>query len=246
MEGSLAAQGNASLKRFRSTGSCGSWRPETNSALTRVPASQAVYIPSADARKRMRSSGEDQIAHWRERGQCMCSRCRTGTAGRERKRDCDQAREVGRLLAERKHPPAAGGLTGGMAAAAAEGCSQAGENLGRPAAGNRSRSGVPATDPWRPRPVSGEVMRNGLLVRSSDGVIAVGGGDWGTLSEVAVAHLALACRWSPSTGGRSGMLLVSPSPMIASVVPACGGRARRRADRNTALSGLASHRCDLT
>ncbi len=88
------------------------------------------------------------------------------------------------MLAERGIRVVTGGLSGVMAAAA-EGCSQAGGiSIGllpgteRAAASQHLTVAVPTG--------LGE-LRNGLVVRSSDGVIAVGG-SWGTLSEVALAH----------------------------------------------------------
>lgn len=100
------------------------------------------------------------------------------------RRDCERAREVGRLLAERGSCVLTGGLSGVMAAAA-EGCSQA---------GGISIGLLPGTDREAASPHLtialstglGE-LRNGLLVRSADGIVAVGG-SWGTLSEVALAH----------------------------------------------------------
>jgi uncharacterized protein (TIGR00725 family) len=91
------------------------------------------------------------------------------------------AREVGRLLAEAGAIVLTGGL-GGVMAAATEGAA---------AVGGLTVALLPGTD----RSVSsasvviatglGE-LRNGLLVRAADAVIAVGG-SWGTLSEVALA-----------------------------------------------------------
>lgn len=96
--------------------------------------------------------------------------------------DVDAAREVGRLLAEAGAIVLTGGL-GGVMAAATEGAN---------AAGGTTVALLPGTD----RSVSsasvviptglGE-LRNGLLVRAADAVIAVGG-SWGTLSEVALAR----------------------------------------------------------
>ena len=98
--------------------------------------------------------------------------------------DVDAAREVGRLLAEAGAIVLTGGL-GGVMAAATEGAN---------AAGGITVALLPGTD----RSVSsasvviptglGE-LRNGLLVRAADAVIAVGG-SWGTLSEVALAMRA--------------------------------------------------------
>lgn len=132
-------------------------------------------------------------------------------------RDCDQAREVGRLLAERGIRVVTGGLTGVMAAAA-EGCSQAdGISIGllpgtdREAASPRLTLALPTG--------LGE-LRNGLLVRSSDGVIAVGG-SWGTLSEVAVAHrlgvpVVTLHGWSVwDAAGVSLPMIIASSPLVA-------------------------------
>ena len=79
-----------------------------------------------------------------------------------------------------------GGL-GGVMAAAAKGCNEA---------GGTSVGLLPGTDRADANPhltISlptglGE-LRNGLLVRAADGLIAVGG-SWGTLSEIALARRA--------------------------------------------------------
>ena len=134
-----------------------------------------------------------------------------------RERDRDLAREVGRLLAERGIRVVTGGLTGVMAAAA-EGCSQAGgisigllPGTDREAASPRLTVALPTG--------LGE-LRNGLLVRSSDGVIAVGG-SWGTLSEVAVAHrlgvpVVTLHGWSVwDAAGVSLPMIIASSPLVA-------------------------------
>jgi hypothetical protein len=91
------------------------------------------------------------------------------------------AREVGRLLAETGAIVVTGGL-GGVMAAATEGASSA---------GGLTVALLPGTD----RSVSSAAvviptglgeLRNGLLVRAADAVIAIGG-SWGTLSEIALA-----------------------------------------------------------
>jgi uncharacterized protein (TIGR00725 family) len=91
--------------------------------------------------------------------------------------------ELGRLLAEAGAVVLTGGL-GGVMAAAAEGAREAGgisigllPGLDR-TAGSPAHTVLVATG-------LGE-LRNGLLVRAADAVIAVGG-SWGTLSEVALA-----------------------------------------------------------
>lgn len=91
------------------------------------------------------------------------------------------AREAGRLLAERGYVVLTGGL-GGVMAAAAEG-----------AAGGTVVALLPGADRSAASPGHTVViptglgeLRNGLLVRSADAVLAIGGA-WGTLSEIALA-----------------------------------------------------------
>jgi uncharacterized protein (TIGR00725 family) len=92
------------------------------------------------------------------------------------------ARDVGRLLAERGAVVVTGGL-GGVMAAAAEGCAHAGgQSLG--ILPGTDRTGASST---LSIPTGLGELRNGLIVRSVDGVIAVGG-SWGTLSELALAQ----------------------------------------------------------
>lgn len=96
--------------------------------------------------------------------------------------DVAAAREVGRLLAEAGAIVLTGGL-GGVMAAATEGANAAGgTTVALLPEGDRSRSAATVAIPTG----LGE-MRNALLVRSVDAVIAVGGG-WGTLSEIALAQ----------------------------------------------------------
>jgi uncharacterized protein (TIGR00725 family) len=96
--------------------------------------------------------------------------------------DVEVAREVGRLLAERGAIVLTGGL-GGVMRAAVEGAD---------AAGGITVALLPGTD----RSVGASTvvlptglgeLRNGLLVRCADAVIAIGG-SWGTLSEIALAR----------------------------------------------------------
>ena len=93
------------------------------------------------------------------------------------------AEEVGRLLASRGAVVVTGGL-GGVMAAASRGASEAGGvALGLLPGPDRS-----AGNRWLTVSVPtgmGE-LRNGLIVRAADVVIAVGG-EYGTLSEVALA-----------------------------------------------------------
>ena len=95
--------------------------------------------------------------------------------------ECSTAREVGRLLAERGAIVLTGGL-GGVMAAATEGADAAGGLTVALQPGSR-REPSPATVVL---PTGLGELRNGLLVRCAEAVIAVGG-SWGTLSEVALA-----------------------------------------------------------
>jgi uncharacterized protein (TIGR00725 family) len=95
----------------------------------------------------------------------------------------EQASEAGRLVASRGWVLVTGGLGGGMAAAAA----------GASSAGGTAVAVLPGTDRAAASHGHGIViatgmgeMRNALIVRSVDAVLAVGG-SWGTLSEIAFA-----------------------------------------------------------
>jgi len=95
----------------------------------------------------------------------------------------DAARTAGRLLAERAYVVVTGGL-GGVMAAAAAGASDAGGTAVALLPGTNRESASPGHTVVIPTGL-GE-MRNALLVRTVDAVIAIGGG-WGTLSEIALA-----------------------------------------------------------
>jgi uncharacterized protein (TIGR00725 family) len=93
------------------------------------------------------------------------------------------AREVGRLLGERGCVVVTGGL-GGVMAAASEGAASCGAVVvgllpGLDRAGANEWVSVPI-------PTGMGELRNGLVVRAAEGLIAVGG-EFGTLSEVALA-----------------------------------------------------------
>jgi len=98
--------------------------------------------------------------------------------------EAEWAGAVGRLIAERGAVLVCGGL-GGVMAAAARGAKEAGGlTVGilpgaDPADANASIDVALATG-------MGE-MRNALIVRAAQAVIAIGGG-WGTLSEIALAR----------------------------------------------------------
>ncbi len=98
--------------------------------------------------------------------------------------ECELAEETGALLAAQRTIVVTGGL-GGVMAAAAQGAQRAGgrtvgllPGLDRVAAAE-SNSVVIRTGLGQ--------LRNGLVVNSADGVIAIGG-SWGTLSELALAR----------------------------------------------------------
>jgi len=93
------------------------------------------------------------------------------------------ARQVGRLLAERGAILVCGGL-GGVMAAACEGAFKRGGLTVGLLPGSDRATGNPYLTVAVPTGM-GE-LRNGLVVRTADAVIAVGG-SWGTLSEVALA-----------------------------------------------------------
>ncbi|MGN6473508.1 MAG: TIGR00725 family protein [Mycobacteriales bacterium] len=96
------------------------------------------------------------------------------------------AREVGRLLAERRCVVVCGGL-GGVMAAVADGTRSAGGTcVGLLPGATREGANESLTVAI---PTGLGQGRNALVVRSADGVIAVGG-SWGTLSEVALARRA--------------------------------------------------------
>ena len=96
------------------------------------------------------------------------------------------AEEVGRLLAEAGAVVVTGGL-GGVMEAASKGAREAGgTTLGILPGSDRREA-----NPWVTVAVPtgmGEA-RNALVVRAADGLIAVGG-EWGTLSEIALARTA--------------------------------------------------------
>ena len=93
------------------------------------------------------------------------------------------ARRVGLLIAQAGHIVVTGGL-GGVMAAACEGAREAsGLTIGL-LPGDRRSDGNDHLSVALPTGL-GE-LRNGLVVRASDAVIAIGG-SWGTLSEIALA-----------------------------------------------------------
>jgi uncharacterized protein (TIGR00725 family) len=97
--------------------------------------------------------------------------------------ECATAEAIGRLLAQHGCTVVCGGLGGVMAAAA----------RGADAAGGASIGLLPGLDRGAAAdaltvaiPTGLSELRNGLVVRAADAVIAVGG-SWGTASEIALA-----------------------------------------------------------
>jgi uncharacterized protein (TIGR00725 family) len=100
------------------------------------------------------------------------------TADQER-----MAEEVGRALAENDAVVVCGGLGGVMAAACRGAASAGGVSVGILPGSDRS-----AANPWVSVAIPtglGE-LRNGLVVRAADAIVAIDGGH-GTLSEIALA-----------------------------------------------------------
>jgi hypothetical protein len=96
---------------------------------------------------------------------------------------CAIAADVGRLLAEAGCVVVTGGL-GGVMAAAIRGCEAAGgTSVGLLPGDDRTAAPVAASIAV---PTGLGELRNGLVVRAADAVIAIGG-SWGTASEVALA-----------------------------------------------------------
>jgi uncharacterized protein (TIGR00725 family) len=96
---------------------------------------------------------------------------------------CAAAAEVGGLIAQRGGVVVCGGLGGVMDAAARGAAERGGRSLGILPGSDRREAGSHLT--LVVASGLGE-LRNALVVRSSDGVVAIGG-SWGTLSEVALA-----------------------------------------------------------
>jgi uncharacterized protein (TIGR00725 family) len=164
------------------------------------------------------------------------------------KQEYDQARAVGRLLAERGAVVICGGHGGVMAAAAA----------GAREAGGTAVGVLPRTDRTEANPDVAITIatdmgqaRNAVIVNSADAVIAVGS-SWGTLSEIALAlrrgTIPVVCLggWRVVDGddGRpvpSGPVYVrTPDEAVEAVDAALGGLGGRRgsgADSNGAAEG---------
>jgi uncharacterized protein (TIGR00725 family) len=98
--------------------------------------------------------------------------------------EAEQAEEVGRRLAEHGAVVVCGGLGGVMEAACRGARAAGGVTVGLLPGADRSAANRHVAIAL---PTGLGELRNGLIVRASDAVIAVGGG-WGTLSEIALAR----------------------------------------------------------
>ena len=140
-----------------------------------------------------------------------------GPADGARPEDLEHAEAVGRLLAEQDAILLTGGHHGVMAAAARGSRSAGGVSIGLMPGVDRS-GGSPDHSYLLPTGL-GE-LRNGLLVRAADAVVAVGC-SWGTLSEIALARrtgvpLVLLDPWElPADVGR---VADGPGDAVAAVV----------------------------
>ncbi|WP_432478035.1 TIGR00725 family protein [Nocardioides sp. GXQ0305] len=133
------------------------------------------------------------------------------------------AEEVGRLLAEAGAVVVTGGGTGVMEAASRGAATAGGTVLGLLPGDDRREANAHVTVAV---PTGLGEVRNALLVRSVDVLVAVGG-SWGTLSEV-----ALACRtgvpvvalrgWDlPAAGGP--VVVADPAAAVAHALASLGG-----------------------
>jgi uncharacterized protein (TIGR00725 family) len=128
-----------------------------------------------------------------------------GPGEQARPAQCATAFSVGQLLAERDVVVITGGL-GGVMAAAAEGCASAGGfSVGLLPGPDRTAADSSSVT----IPTGLGELRNALLVRSADGLVAVGG-SWGTLSEIALARRTgrpVVCLGGWSVVGEEGLRL---------------------------------------
>ncbi|WP_456786323.1 TIGR00725 family protein [Cellulomonas sp. P5_C5] len=108
-----------------------------------------------------------------------------GVVGPSSADECElgDAEALGRGLAQRGHVVVCGGLGGVMEAVARGAASAGGTVLGLLPGSDRADANPHVTVAV---PTGLGELRNGLLVRSSDVVVGVGG-SWGTLSEIALA-----------------------------------------------------------
>lgn len=148
-------------------------------------------------------------------------------------RDCTDddrrnAREIGRLLAERGAVVICGGYAGVMAEVAAGAVAAHGTVVGILSRADREGANPDLTITV---PTGVGEARNTIIVNSGDAVIVIGG-SWGTLSEVALAKRRGGVPWSSSADGGSSMPRAGRSPVSGTPPhppkrwqePACGIR----------------------
>jgi uncharacterized protein (TIGR00725 family) len=127
------------------------------------------------------------------------------------------AEEVGRLLAEAGAIVVCGGLGGVMDAAARGASAGGGVSVGLLPGDDRLGASEHLTVAL---PTGMGEMRNALIVRAADAVVAIGG-EWGTLSEIAFAMrtgkpVVGLGTWDLSRSGRStGGIVLASSPSEA-------------------------------
>jgi uncharacterized protein (TIGR00725 family) len=140
-----------------------------------------------------------------------------GPADGARPVDLERATEVGRLLAETGAVVLTGGHHGVMRAAAAGVVAGGGVSIGLLPGLDRSEG---AAEHTYLLPTGLGELRNGLLVRSADAVVAVGC-SWGTLSEIALARrtgvpLVLIDPWDLPED--VGLVVGTPADAVGAVV----------------------------
>ena len=144
-----------------------------------------------------------------------------GPADGARPADLERAHETARLLAEAGAVVLTGGHHGVMRAAASGAAEGGGVSIGLLPGLDRS-AGSPEHTYLLPTGL-GE-LRNGLLVRAADAVVAVGC-SWGTLSEIALARrtgvpLVLVDPWD--LPGDVGVVATDPEGAVAAVARLLG------------------------
>jgi uncharacterized protein (TIGR00725 family) len=146
-----------------------------------------------------------------------------GPADGARPTDLEHAEEVGRLLALAGAVVLTGGHHGVMAAAARGAGEADGVSIGLMSGADRASGGNEHTYLL---PTGLGELRNGLLVRAADAVIAVGC-SWGTLSEIALARrtgvpLVLIDAWELPDD--VGVVVGDPEEGVGAVVQLIGRR----------------------
>ena len=132
------------------------------------------------------------------------------------------AETVGALIARAGHIVITGGLGGVMESASSGAAGEGGIVVGLLPGDDRRSANAHVTVAL---PTGLGELRNGLLVRSCDAIIAVGG-SWGTLSEI-----ALAVRTGVPVVSLAGWDLPEPGPVSVSTPEEAAATALRLAER---------------